>query len=1175
MLDATRRLGVGSALQLVRELARSKHFDSPPGLWLVTRGAQDLSASADEAGPVAVGQAPLWGLGRVAAMEHPELSCRLIDLDASAQPADSAVALAAEFQAAADPKELPPLEPGPENQVAYRGGQRYVARLAATSEALPADDAARGLKLPSQGPYQLRVGKTTSIENLNFASFTRQRPEAGQVEIEVRAAGLNFSDVLKAMGLYPGIRDEVVPLGIECSGIVTAVGKGVRRFKVGDAVFGVAPYSFASHCRTADYALVHRPENIDDEAACTIPITFLTAYYALRRLADVQQGDRLLIHAGAGGVGLAAIQIAQHVGAEIFCTAGSEEKRNFLHGLGVQHVLSSRSLAFADEIMRLTNREGVDVVLNSLPGEAIPKSIACLRAYGRFLEIGKIDIYANRMIGLSPFQDNLSYFAIDLDRMLRQRPKYIRSLFAEVMKHFAAGHYRPLHYTRFAIDDVAGAFRYMAQRKNIGKVVVGMRPLPTLTRSVSEGGATPLARSASEAESPSAAADRSLARGGSVLITGGLGALGLRVAQWLADEGAGHLVLLGRRAPAGDTLKAIEALRTAGAKVATISGDVADRASLAAGLKQVPKDFPPLRGVIHAAGVLDDGVMFDMTLERLDRPMAPKVAGAWNLHALTAEQPLDFFVMFSSVACVLGSPGQANYAAGNAFLDALCSYRQSLGLPATSINWGPWAGSGMAAEAGRDSQLADRGMNLLPAEGALELLGSLLRSEEKTPPTTAISVRWADMLKAARGAVPPLLREVAPAEGAAQSAAADRPEDAALREKLRALDIPAREAHLVQFFSEQLARIMGMDASSIDTKQPLNTLGLDSLMAIELKINIETRLKITVPMAAFMESPSVSSLAKVVAKLLGQGAGASSQESQAGDAAAADGPALPEIDGWQPLVAMQPEGEGAPLICVHPAGGTVLCYEHLVRHLGGGHPVYAIQARGSDGIGEPHTSIDEMVSDYLAALKRIQPRGPYYLVAWSSGGPVAYEMAYRLKQMGDEIGLLALIDSWPNLVNVDLDDDIQFLVELANFFGRFYDSQVELTYDELADITTSKRLDYVLQKAQAGGVLSALFDKAFVLRFINLCKANLRIMMNNELKPCDLPLQFFRAASGDLIAEKMRGDAGADYGWGELVGDNLNVHEVPGDHITMLTGDNAQRLAGLLRECVDMARVAV
>ena len=280
------------------------------------------------------------------------------------------------------------------------------------------------------------------VRRAEVCAVERERPAAGQVEIEVHATGLNFSDVLKALGLYPGIKDAIVPLGIEASGVVTAVGEGVTRFKVGDEVFGVVPYAFASHARTADYALVHKPRSISHDEACTIPITFLTAYYGLVRLAQMQPGERVLIHAGAGGVGLAAIQIAQHLGVEIFATAGSEAKADFLRSLGVKHVYSSRSVAFAEEILADTNREGVDIVLNSLPGEAITKSLSILRAYGRFLEIGKTDIYQNRMIGLLPFQDNLSYFAIDLDRMLRQRPDYIRELFAEVMQHFEAGHYR-------------------------------------------------------------------------------------------------------------------------------------------------------------------------------------------------------------------------------------------------------------------------------------------------------------------------------------------------------------------------------------------------------------------------------------------------------------------------------------------------------------------------------------------------------------------------------------------------------------------------------------------------------------------------------------------------------------------------------------------------------------
>ncbi len=297
----------------------------------------------------------------------------------------------------------------------------------------------------------------------------------GQVEVQVHATGLNFSDVLKAMGLYPGITDEIVPLGIECAGVVTAVGTGVQRFRAGDAVMGVVPYSLASHALTAEYALVAKPELLSDAEAATIPITFLTAYYGLVRLAQLQRGERVLIHAAAGGVGLAAIQIAQQIGAEVFATAGSDPKRDFLRSLGVRHVFNSRTLDFADQIMEATQRQGVDVVLNSLPGDAISKSLSILRAYGRFLEIGKTDIYQNRMIGLLPFQDNLSYFAIDLDRLLRQRPETVRGLFAEVMEHVERGDYRPLPLTEFPAEQTAEAFRYMAQRKNIGKVVVAIR----------------------------------------------------------------------------------------------------------------------------------------------------------------------------------------------------------------------------------------------------------------------------------------------------------------------------------------------------------------------------------------------------------------------------------------------------------------------------------------------------------------------------------------------------------------------------------------------------------------------------------------------------------------------------------------------------------------------------
>ncbi|MCI0492434.1 MAG: SDR family NAD(P)-dependent oxidoreductase, partial [Planctomycetes bacterium] len=603
--NTARRLGCGSAVQLIRGLARASLAGSPP-LWFVTAGAQALSGAKG----VAVEQSPLLGLGRVAATELPDFTPRLLDLDPKCVLGEvdkASRAIAEEISAK--------YVSGGEGQIAFRDGRRFVPRLVRDPSLVesPAEPRGATLAIPAGKPFQLRITQAGSFDALRFVPVEREPPQPGQVELQVHATGLNFSDVLKALGLYPGIKDAIVPLGIEASGVVTDVGAGVTRFRVGDEVFGVAPYAFASHARTAEYALVHKPKSIDHDEACTIPITFLTAYYGLVRLAQLRPGERVLIHAGAGGVGLAAIQIAQQIGAEIFATAGSDEKRDFLRSLGVKHVYSSRTTAFADEILAETERQGVDVVLNSLPGEAITKSLSILRSYGRFLEIGKTDIYQNRMIGLLPFQDNLSYFAIDLDRMLRQRPEDIRGLFAEVMETFESGFYQPLMLTRFETEGTIDAFRYMSQRKNIGKVVVSM--VSRLSRV--------------ESQEPECHDSRvSLVRGdGTYLITGGLGALGLQVAAWLAEQGAGTIAIMSRREPSEEVRQQLESLRAKGANVFTLQGDVADAGSLAASLKALPKKAPPLRGVVHAAGVLADGVLTDMTLDQLDRAMAPKVQG--------------------------------------------------------------------------------------------------------------------------------------------------------------------------------------------------------------------------------------------------------------------------------------------------------------------------------------------------------------------------------------------------------------------------------------------------------------------------------------------------------------------------------------------------------------------
>ncbi|NJQ96784.1 MAG: SDR family NAD(P)-dependent oxidoreductase [Hydrococcus sp. CSU_1_8] len=467
-----------------------------------------------------------------------------------------------------------------------------------------------------------------------------------------------------------------VPFGGECAGKIVAIGEGVKGFKIGDEVIASqAIGSLSSYVTVDSRFVVSKPKQLSFEEAATIPTTFLTAYYGLHYLAKIKPGDRVLIHAAAGGVGQAAIQLAQKAGAEVFATA-SPKKWNFLKSMGVKHVMNSRNLKFAQEIMALTYGEGIDIVLNSLNGEFIPKNLEILASGGRFVEIGKIGIWNESQV--KEKRDDVAYFPFDLLEVSQENPGLIASMLEELMKEFRDENLKPLPHTVFPIEDAANAFRYMAQAKHIGKVVVS---LPEI-----------------------ASQSFFIRKDGSYLITGGLGALGLQIGRWLVQQGAKHLILTGRNQPSQEARETIDQLEKIGTRVNVVQADVSNfddvKRIIASSphLPVSPSPCLPLRGIIHAAGVLDDGVLLKQNWERFDRVLAPKVRGAWNLHLATQNLPLDFFVCFSSIASLLGSPGQGNYAAANAFMDALAHYRRGLGLPGLTINWGVWADVGMAAQ---------------------------------------------------------------------------------------------------------------------------------------------------------------------------------------------------------------------------------------------------------------------------------------------------------------------------------------------------------------------------------------------------------------------------------------------------------------------------------------------
>ncbi|MGW4115984.1 SDR family NAD(P)-dependent oxidoreductase [Actinosynnema sp. NPDC004786] len=818
--DEAARLWTGptaSALHLVRALAA---VTAPPRLVVLTRGAQRV---ADE--PVAVAQAALWGLARVVESEHAELRPLIVDLD----PAGGVEGLYEEVTSTGA------------GQLALRAGRRFAPRLA-PFDPRPAR-AERGWRhRPAGGDHRVMATRPGLLDSLEPVHCDPRPPGPGEVRIAVSAAGLNFNDVLKAMGDCPGVPAETVPLGAECAGTVVAVGEGVTTPAVGDAVVAVAPASMATTATTRAELVAPRPAGLDDAEAAAVPIAFLTAVYGLEHLGRLAPGETVLIHAATGGVGLAALQVARAAGAEVFATAGTEEKRELLRGMGVPHVMDSRSLRFADEVRELTGGRGVDVVLNSLAGQALARSLDLLAPGGRFVEIGKRDVYDNSHLGLGSLKHNRSLFAVDLEHSLAEQPALVARLLDRISAGFAAGEFHALPVTEFPYSRAEDAFGHMARARHIGKVVLRPDERPPARVAVRAGGTV----------RPDA----------TYLITGGLGALGLETARHLVDQGARHLVLAGRGGPGDRAESVVGELRERGADVLVRRADVSRAEDVAALLADLPA---PLAGVVHAAGVLDDGVLLRLDADRLRTVAEPKAVAAWHLHRATADLDLDFFVLYSSAAALLGSAGQGNYAAANAFLDGLAQHRAALGLPALSVDWGAWSGAGLAARPDRGGALEARGVRgITPAHG-VAALDRLLRSD--LPQACVLPLdRVAAREAADRGLLPPLLARLV-SDGAPATGRRPRGE---VHDRMLAVE-PGRRRHaiLARHCQEEAARVLRLDPDLVDRSAPLNAMGFDSLLSLELRKRLETSLRVELPATVTWRYPTIDALVPFLAERMG------------------------------------------------------------------------------------------------------------------------------------------------------------------------------------------------------------------------------------------------------------------------------------------------------------------
>ncbi|MEO0362171.1 MAG: SDR family NAD(P)-dependent oxidoreductase, partial [Pseudomonadota bacterium] len=564
----------------------------PARLWLATRGGRPAAPGAR--GVRAPAEAAVWGLGRVLANEPGGPEIRLLDFDPAMEVERLVELLAAELAAPAEEREAVFDAAGAASPRVEAAGD-YEARAA---DAANMAEAGRTLKIVQQG----------SLDSLRWAATARRAPAPDEVEIEVRATGLNFRDVMWAQGLLP---DEALEdgfagatLGMECAGVVTRAGAASGR-QVGDAVIAFGPACFATHATIPARAVAPLPEGTNFETAAAVPTIFITAQYALVELANLRSDETVLIHGGAGGVGLAALQIAKRIGARVVATAGTTAKRRLLFALGADEVYDSRTLAFADQVMAATGGEGVDVVLNSLSGEAMERSLGCLRPFGRFVELGKRDYYANSALGLRPFRRNLTYFGVDADQLLSARPDLADRLFRDLAEGFAAGAFSPPPIQSFEAEEAVDAFRLMQKSGHVGKIVI-RPPAPP-----------------EEPPTPAPAIGE-----GAWLIVGGLGGFGLRTAAWLVEKGVRKLWLASRTGePDRDGRAAIAALRKAGAEVEIAAVDAADREAVGSLIARIAEAGDALKGVVHSAMVLDDALFASLDAKRLAAVMRPKIAG--------------------------------------------------------------------------------------------------------------------------------------------------------------------------------------------------------------------------------------------------------------------------------------------------------------------------------------------------------------------------------------------------------------------------------------------------------------------------------------------------------------------------------------------------------------------
>ncbi|MEO3796791.1 SDR family NAD(P)-dependent oxidoreductase [Nonomuraea sp. B10E15] len=794
-------------------------------LWLVTDECAAVPCPGPGGGDTPVASA-VWGATRTLANEQPRLTIRRVSAHRGGGAAERVYGELA--------------RPGHEDEIVLTGQGRFVPRTRHTP--------ARPPRPAEGGGHRLAVRDPGPAYRLVWEPLSPPSPGPGQVLVELRAAGLNFRDLVHAVNLLPGEALEGFyggfPLGLEGAGVVAAVGPDVTGVRPGDRVMTAQAVGLGTHAVVPAWAIMPVPGRMSFTEAASMPMAHLTAHAALRTAGRLRAGETVLVHSGAGGVGLAAIQYGRRVGARVIATAGTRARRDFLRAHGVEHVYDSRSLDFAEQIMELTGGRGVDVVLNSLIGEALIRSMEILAHGGRFIEIGKRDIFADHRLPMRPFGNNTAFIGLDVGTLITQEPDRSARVMAELAGDVTAGRVTPLPHTVYPASRVADAFAAMRHSRHIGKIVVSF------------GGGDESVLVEAEPRAP-----RFDPRG-TYLVSGGLGGFGAATARWLAARGARRLALVGRRGiDSPEAAGLLRDLAELGADTHVYAADVSDRAAMTRVVQEARAEGRPLRGVVHAAMHLDDGQIGDLTDDRIAPVLQPKIAGALVLDDVTRQEELDLFLLYSSVTTTLGHVGQTSYVAANQFMEALARRRRARGLPALAVCLGALAQTGVVAR-GAGDRLAAFGVEAISPREAFTAIEDMLAGGADVAGVGRCD--WSRLRQVLPALDRPRMSPVMPASMRQEDVSPEQ-----IARELEAMDAGEVLASLTEHIPRILASILQMPAEQIAHDRKLEDYGMDSLMGAQVLASLRHQYGIDIPPMEILRSGgTVADLAGLVLERL-------------------------------------------------------------------------------------------------------------------------------------------------------------------------------------------------------------------------------------------------------------------------------------------------------------------